>query len=48
MSNDDKVLLNLDVPMFQKKLFELDNAEVRKVFETFLKLHTLTWNESPS
>lgn len=45
MSNDDKVLLDLNVPMFQKKLFELDAGEVKKVFKTFLKLQALTWNE---
>jgi hypothetical protein len=32
MSNDDKVLLDLNVPLFQKKLFELDAGEVKKVF----------------
>ncbi len=30
MSNDDKVLLDLNVPLFQKKLFELDVTEVKK------------------
>ena len=45
MSNDDAVLLDLNVPTFQKKLFELDIGEVRKVFKTFQKLQALTWNE---
>ena len=45
MSNDDKVLLDLNVPLFQKKLFELDATEVKKVFKTFQKLRMLTWNE---
>ena len=41
MSNDDKVLLDLNVPLFQKKLFELDAGEVKKVFKTFQKLQML-------
>ena len=45
MSNDDKVRLDLNVPMFQKKLFELDAGEVKKVFKTFLKLQASTWSE---
>ena len=45
MSNDDAVLLDLNVPTFQKKLFELDIGEVKKVFKTFQKLRALTWNE---
>lgn len=45
MSNDDKVMLDLNVPSFQKKLFELDAAETKKVFKTFQKLQTMTWNE---
>jgi len=45
VSNDDAVLLDLNVPKFQKKLFELDTAEVRKVFKTFQKLQALTWSE---
>jgi hypothetical protein len=39
MSNDDAVLLDLNVPTFQKKLFELDAGEVKKVFKTFQTLH---------
>jgi len=45
VSIDDAVLLDLNVPTFQKKLFELDSAEVKKVFKTFQKLQALTWNE---
>jgi len=45
MSNDDKVLLDLNVPSFQKKLFELDAGEVKKVFKTLQKLQMLTWSE---
>ena len=45
MSNADRVLLDMNVPIFQKKLFELDAGEVRKVFKTLLKLQALTWNE---
>lgn len=46
MSNDDKVLLDLNVPMFEKKLFELDAGEVKKVFKTFQKLQMLSWNDA--
>jgi hypothetical protein len=45
VSNDDAVLLDLNVPTFQKKLFELDAGEVKKVFKTFQKLQALTWDE---
>lgn len=45
MSNDDRVLLDLNVPMFQKKLFDLDAGEVKKVFKTFQKIQMMTWNE---
>jgi hypothetical protein len=45
MSNDDKIRLDLNVPIFQKKLFELDTNDVKKVFKTFQKLQQLTWNE---
>jgi hypothetical protein len=45
VSNDDRVLLDLNVPAFQKKLFDLDIAEVKKVFRTFQKIQALTWNE---
>ena len=45
MSNEDAVLLDLNVPTFQKTLFELDAGEVKKVFKTFQKLQALTWNE---
>ena len=45
MSNDDKVLLDLNVPSFQKKLFELDASEIKKVFKTLQKLQMLTWSE---
>ena len=45
MSNDDAVLLDLKVPTFQKKLFELDAGEVKKVFKTFQKLQALIWKE---
>ena len=39
MSNEDKVLLDLNVPLFQKKLFELDVSEVRKIFKTHFPPH---------
>lgn len=39
------MLLDLNVPTFQKTLFELDAGEVKKVFKTFQKLQALTWNE---
>lgn len=35
MGNDDKVLLDLNVPLFQKKLFELDAGEVKKYSRRF-------------
>jgi hypothetical protein len=35
VSNDDAVLLDLNVPTFQKKLFELDVGEVKKVSRRF-------------
>ncbi len=43
--NDDKVLLDLNYPGFQAELFDLDVAEVKKIFKTLKKLRTLTWNE---
>jgi hypothetical protein len=43
--NDDKVLLDLNAPVFQSALFDLDANEVRKMFKTFRKLRGLTWNE---
>jgi hypothetical protein len=45
MSNDGKVLLDLNRPEFQGKLFVLDVGEVKKIFKTFKKLQGLTWNE---
>ncbi len=35
MSNDDKVLLDLNVPTFQKNLFKLDAGEVKNEPGTF-------------
>lgn len=43
MSNDDRVLLDLNAPPFQKRLFELDASEIKKVFKTFIKLQQMTW-----
>jgi len=45
MGNDDTMRLDPNVPAFQKKLFELDTAKVKKVFKTFQKLQALNWNE---
>lgn len=43
--NDANVLLDLNYPEFQSELFDLDISEVKKVFKTFKKLRSMTWNE---
>lgn len=43
--NDDKVLLDLNYPVFQDELFNLDVSEIRKSIKTFRKIKGLTWNE---
>ncbi len=45
MSNDDIVLLDLNVPRFQKTLFDLDAAEQRRVIKTLRKILGMTWHE---
>jgi hypothetical protein len=45
MSNNDKVLLDLNWPAFQSKLFTLDILDLKKILRTFEKLSKLTWNE---
>ena len=43
--NDERVLLDLNFPSFQSELFGLDVSEAKKVFKTFKKLTSMTWNE---
>lgn len=40
--NDVRVVLDLNYPDFQAELFDLDPAELRKVFKTLKKLRALT------
>ena len=44
--NDVRVVLDLNYPDFQAELFELDPAELRKVFKTLKKLRALTWQDT--
>lgn len=44
-SNDDKVLLDLNVPEFQSELFGLDVSEIKKSLKTFKKIKGMTWND---
>jgi hypothetical protein len=43
--NHEKVLLDLNYPEFQSKLFDLDVNEIKRIFKTFRKLRTVTWND---
>ncbi len=43
--NDTRILLDLNYPGFQSKLFDLDPSDIRKIFKTFKKLRDLTWNQ---
>lgn len=43
--NDDKVLLDLNYPVFQDELFALDASEIRKIIKTLGKIKGLAWNE---
>lgn len=43
--NDDRVLLDLNVPEFQSELFGLDVPEIKKLLKTFNKLRAMTWDE---
>jgi hypothetical protein len=43
--NDDKVRLDLNYPLFQSELFDLDVSEAKKIFKTLKKLKGMTWNE---
>ena len=44
--NDVRVVLDLNYPDFRAELFELDPAELRKVFKTLKKLRALTWQDT--
>jgi hypothetical protein len=43
--NDARVVLDLNYADFQAELFDLDTAELRKVFKTLKKLRALTWQD---
>ena len=43
--NDEKLLLDLNFPGFQHELFNLDAAEIKKVFKTLKKLRAMSWND---
>ena len=43
--NDAKVKLDLNFPEFQSELFDLDIPEIKKIFKSFKKLRSLTWNQ---
>ncbi len=43
--NDDKVLLDLNYPVFQSELFSLDAPELKKIIKAFRKLSSMRWND---
>jgi len=43
--NDARVVIDLNYPDFQSELFDLEPAELRKVFRTLKKLRALTRQE---
>ncbi len=43
--NADRVRLDLNFPLFQEALFDLDVPEVKKIFKTLKKLSGVSWNE---
>ncbi len=45
MSQQDRVLLDLNTPEFQKQLFHLGKEDLHRVLLTLKKLHSMTWDQ---
>ena len=43
MTNSDSVLLDLNNPVFQDDLFELEKGDAIRILETLKKVRSLTW-----